>query len=71
MMGHLLAVKEKQVQTDDMFGPLLATFELLKTYGQQLSEEVYIQLQVHFITFASCTMYSTIGYSISEQSGVV
>ena len=48
MMGHLLAVKEKQVQTDDMFGPLLATFELLKTYGQQMSEEVYVQLQVCF-----------------------
>lgn len=47
MMGHLMAVKEKQVATDDMFVPLRATIELLKTYGQELSEEVHHQLQVY------------------------
>lgn len=46
MMGHLMAVKEKQLTTDDMFVPLRATIELLKTYGQELPEEVHTQLQV-------------------------
>ena len=45
-MGHLMAVKEKQLTTDDMFVPLRATIELLKTYGQEVSEEVHHQLQV-------------------------
>ena len=49
MMGHLLAVKEKQVATDDMFVPLRATIELLKTYGQELSEEVHTHIQVRII----------------------
>jgi dynein heavy chain len=52
MMGHLLAVKEKQTYTDDMFTPLRATLELLKTYGQDMSEEVHLQLQVWINKFA-------------------
>ena len=46
MMGHLLAIKEKQSTSDDLFGPLQSTIELLKTYGQELADEVYLQLQV-------------------------
>ena len=46
MMGHLFAVKEKQTSTDNMFEPLHATIELLKTYGQELPDEVHQQLQV-------------------------
>ncbi|KAM4673740.1 dynein axonemal heavy chain 9 [Amazona ochrocephala] len=45
VMGHLLAVKERQSATDAMFEPLKQTIELLKTYEQQLPEEVYKQLE--------------------------
>ncbi|NXY74435.1 DYH9 protein, partial [Glareola pratincola] len=45
IMGHLLAVKERHSVTDAMFEPLKQTIELLKTYEQQLPEEVYRQLE--------------------------
>ncbi|KFW03432.1 Dynein heavy chain 9, axonemal, partial [Fulmarus glacialis] len=45
IMGHLLAVKERHSVTDAMFEPLKQTIELLKTYEQQLPEEVYKQLE--------------------------
>ncbi len=51
MMGHLLAMKEKQFASDDLFGPLQSTIELLKTYEQELPEEVYLQLQVKHYTY--------------------
>lgn len=46
IMGHLMAVKERHSVTDAMFEPLKQTIELLKTYEQQLPEEVYKQLEV-------------------------
>ena len=46
VMGHLMAVKDRQASTDEMFEPLKQTIELLKTYGQELPEEVHLQLQV-------------------------
>ena len=45
-MGHLMAVKERQSVTDEMFEPLKQTIELLKTYDQEMPEEVHMQLQV-------------------------
>ncbi|NXX93579.1 DYH9 protein, partial [Centropus bengalensis] len=45
VMGHLQAVKERQGVTDAMFEPLKQTIELLRTYEQQLPEEVYKQLE--------------------------
>ncbi|XP_010006532.1 PREDICTED: LOW QUALITY PROTEIN: dynein heavy chain 9, axonemal [Chaetura pelagica] len=45
MMGHLLAVKERQSVTDAMFEPLKQTIELLRTYEQQLPEEVHKHLE--------------------------
>ncbi|XP_042198221.1 dynein axonemal heavy chain 9 isoform X3 [Callorhinchus milii] len=45
VMGHLMAVKERQAMTDGMFEPLKQTIELLKTYDQELPEEVYRQLE--------------------------
>ncbi|NXO51687.1 DYH9 protein, partial [Aramus guarauna] len=45
IMGHLLAVKERDSVTNAMFEPLKQTIELLKTYEQQLPEEVYKQLE--------------------------
>ena len=44
-MGHLMAVKERQSSTDEMFEPLKQTIELLKTYDQEMPEEVHQQLQ--------------------------
>ncbi len=46
MMSHLMAVKDKQTIADNMFEPLKATIELLKTYGQELSDDVHLQVQV-------------------------
>ena len=45
-MGHLMAVKDRQSGTDNLFEPLKQTIELLKIYGQDMSEEIYHQLQV-------------------------
>lgn len=47
-MGYLYAVKERQQATDEMFEPLKQTIELLKTFEQELPEEVHLQLQVSF-----------------------
>ena len=46
VMGHLMAVKERQQKTDEMFEPLKQTIELLKTYNQEMPEDVHKQLQV-------------------------
>ncbi|XP_053153093.1 dynein axonemal heavy chain 9 isoform X3 [Hemicordylus capensis] len=45
VMGHLMAVKDRQTSTDEMFEPLKQAIELLKLYGQELPEEVYRQLE--------------------------
>ncbi|XP_044310020.1 dynein axonemal heavy chain 9 [Varanus komodoensis] len=45
VMGHLMAVKDRQTSTDAMFEPLKQTIELLKTYEQELPAEVYRQLE--------------------------
>ncbi|OAF71285.1 Axonemal beta dynein heavy chain 17 [Intoshia linei] len=44
-MGYLMAVKERQSATDQMFEPLKQTIELLKTYNQEMPEEVHQMLQ--------------------------
>ena len=51
VMGHLMAVKDRQATTDEMFEPLKQTIELLKTYGQELPEEVHMQLQVNLVLY--------------------
>lgn len=45
VMGYLLQVKERQATTDEMFGPLRETIELLKYYDQDIPEEVNVWLQ--------------------------
>nr|XP_025719696.1 dynein heavy chain 9, axonemal [Callorhinus ursinus] len=45
VMGHLLALKERQSSIDEMFEPLQQTIELLKTYEQELPEMVFKQLE--------------------------
>ena len=47
IMGHLMAIRDRQISNDQHFKPLKSTAELLKTYGQQLPESVYTQLEVH------------------------
>ncbi|NWT53909.1 DYH9 protein, partial [Erythrocercus mccallii] len=45
VMGHLLAVKERHSATEAMFEPLKETIELLRSYEQQLPQEVHQQLE--------------------------
>ncbi|XP_051927996.1 dynein heavy chain 9, axonemal [Hippocampus zosterae] len=45
VLGHLLAIKERQRATDDIFEPLQQTFALLKEYEQELPDDVHKQLQ--------------------------
>lgn len=47
VMGHLLAVKERQDATNTMFEPLQHTIALLKVYEQELPDVVYEQLKVN------------------------
>ncbi|XP_026855443.2 LOW QUALITY PROTEIN: dynein heavy chain 9, axonemal [Electrophorus electricus] len=45
VMGHLMAVKERQNSTDEMFEPVQNTIVLLKTYEQELPDIVYKQIE--------------------------
>ncbi|XP_025892623.1 dynein heavy chain 17, axonemal [Nothoprocta perdicaria] len=44
VMGHLMRVKDRQAATDGMFEPLKETIALLKTYGEEMPEEIHQQL---------------------------
>jgi dynein heavy chain len=44
-IGHLVAVRDRMPTTDNMFEPLKETIDLLKTYDQEIKEEVYLLLQ--------------------------
>ncbi|XP_075760265.1 dynein axonemal heavy chain 17 isoform X2 [Pelodiscus sinensis] len=44
VMGHLMRVKDRQAVTDHMFEPLKQTIDLLKTYGEEMPEEIHMQL---------------------------
>ena len=46
MMGYLGAVREKTAGYDNMFDPIKHKIELLKTYGQEVPDDVYDKLQV-------------------------
>jgi len=46
VLGHLLAVKDRQNTTDAMFEPLQKSIALLKVYEQELPDRVYKQLEV-------------------------
>ena len=45
VMYHLSDIKDRASSTDGMFEPLKGMIELLKSYGQEVGEEVYEQLQ--------------------------
>lgn len=50
IMGHLMAIRDRQISNEQHFKPLKSTAELLKTYEQQLPESVYTQLEVCTVT---------------------
>ncbi|KAM5271528.1 dynein axonemal heavy chain 11 [Ctenodactylus gundi] len=45
IMGHLLAIRNRQRATDELFEPLKETITLLESYGQNMPEQVYAQLE--------------------------
>ncbi|XP_062322712.1 dynein axonemal heavy chain 11 isoform X2 [Osmerus eperlanus] len=45
VMGHLLAVRDRQVATDRLFEPLKDTITLLEGYGEAMPDQVYSQLE--------------------------
>ncbi|RZC39341.1 MT, DHC N2, AAA 7, DHC N1 and/or AAA 9 domain containing protein [Asbolus verrucosus] len=45
VMGYLFKVKERQLDTDNMFEPLKEIMDLLFDYGMEFPEEVHVQLQ--------------------------
>jgi dynein heavy chain len=46
IMAHLAAIKQREQATDALFTPLKETIELLKSYNQELPDEVHQQLEV-------------------------
>ncbi|CAF3056070.1 unnamed protein product [Rotaria socialis] len=46
IMAHLAAIKQREQVTDALFAPLKDTIELLKSYNQDLPEEVHQQLEI-------------------------
>ena len=49
-MGYLGAVRQRIPETDNMFEPLKQTIDLLKTYQQEMSEDVHQLLEVGAVT---------------------
>ncbi|XP_060774018.1 dynein axonemal heavy chain 11 [Neoarius graeffei] len=45
IMGHLMAIRDRQQNTEQQFKPLKSTSDLLKTYSQQLPDHVYALLE--------------------------
>ncbi|XP_039198067.1 dynein heavy chain 11, axonemal isoform X1 [Crotalus tigris] len=45
IMLHLLAVRDRQSTTDDLFEPLKDTIVLLENYGQKMPDHIYIQVE--------------------------
>lgn len=63
IMGHLMAIRDRQISNKKHFTPLKSTAELLKTYGQQLPENIYTQLEV-CINLTIKTLSDSYGYSL-------
>jgi dynein heavy chain len=45
VMAHLLAIKDRLPTTDNMFEPIKQTIELLKTYSQEMSDDIHQLLE--------------------------
>lgn len=66
VMTHINAVRDRQPTTDDMFEPLKQMIELLKTYGQDMTEEVYKHLEVgEWHVWLQCTGDTRLGLTAS------
>ncbi len=65
VMIHLLAVKERQTNTDVMFEPLKETVELLSAYTQETADEVMQQLEVGVYNIKLCCLNNVRYYSVS------
>jgi hypothetical protein len=48
MMGNIGTVRDKMNQYDNMFDPIKKKVELLKSYGQEVPDDVFERLQVLF-----------------------
>ena len=48
-MAHLIAVRDRQPATDEMFEPLKETIELLKTYNQEMPDEVLFYMLYFYL----------------------
>lgn len=59
VMGYLFKVKERQIATDNMFEPLKQIMDLLKEYGVEFAEEVYVQLQEAPDKWTQCKKVTT------------
>ena len=75
MMGHLGAVREKTTQYDTMFDPIKKKIDLLKTYGQEVSDDVYDKLAVRIIIFfnklINFTKFFLKKFSICQKNGKI
>ena len=56
IMGYLMAVKDRQSNTDNMFEPLKHTIELLLCYDQQMSDDIHQQLEVKQSVVSCCSV---------------
>ncbi|XP_040289656.1 dynein heavy chain 11, axonemal [Bufo bufo] len=45
IMEHILAVRDRQAATDELFEPIKQTIALLESYGQKLPDQIYTQLE--------------------------
>ena len=57
-MGHLMAVKDRQSATDNMFEPLKETIELLQSYDHVMSDAVHQQLEVRHKKLLAIVYYT-------------
>ena len=70
VMARLLSVKDKRTTADTMFEPLMQTVELLKTYQQEISDSVYVQLQVKYFLLMMLTALRLCIYTLLLQNCV-
>ncbi|XP_060681399.1 dynein axonemal heavy chain 11-like isoform X1 [Hemiscyllium ocellatum] len=45
IMGHLMAVRDRQTTTDELFEPLKETINLLESYDQTMPDQIYMLLE--------------------------
>lgn len=63
IMGHLMAIRERQ-STDNIFKHLKSMADLLQSYGQQLPEQIYTELEVkiQLVVYPLMFSYSKINF---------